>query len=436
VQPERLHSLTFTDLQRHLSAPAPTVTPTLTITTPIPATPIPTPAASPTATAAITSTDRLISSANWIVFAMQDANTDASASADALRQFLRQSEPKLRNKNIIVFAFGAPYYLDTTEISKLTAYYGLYSKMPAFLEIAVRTLFQEITPQAASPVSIAGVNYDLISVLEPDPNQVIQVKIGPLPAATKGTPTPVGIAVGGTLRLATSDIVDRNGHPVPDGTPVEFRLFYPADAVELPRVRTVTLNGVAEASTVLERTGQLNVTVSAGAATRSTTLQVTIQSDKPALISTVVPTPIPTPTATPVPTATATETPAPTATPSPEPTSTAPAAATLLPPRGGRWSELALSLLVLFSLASVTGVLRGALGHSPTSAVRLSLWLVIGGLIGYILHVQNVLPAPSSDLLPALWVSPIITVLTAAIAGALCLAISPTPHKTGPRQGG
>ncbi len=425
VQPERIHSLTFTDLQRYLAAaPTPTVTATITITTPLPATAIPTATAAPTTTVALTSTERLISSANWIIFAMQDANTAASPSADALRQFLRQSEPKLRNKNIVVFAFGAPYYLDTTEISKLTAYYGLYSRMPAFLEIAVRTLFQEITPSAASPVSIAGVNYDLISALEPDPEQVIQVKIGPLPAATKGTPTPVGIAVGGTLRLATSEILDHNGHPVPDGTPVEFRLFYPADAVELPRIRTVTLNGIAEASTVLERTGQLNVTVGAGAATRSTTLQVTIQSGKPALISTVVPTPAPTATPSPSPTSTPTETPAPTFTPTPEPTHTAaPVTTTIAPPRGNRWDELALSLLVLLSLSSVAGVVRGALSHSPASAVRLALWLMIGGLAGYILHVQNVLPAPQSGSLPALWVSPIITLLAAAIAGALSLAI-------------
>jgi hypothetical protein len=58
-------------------------------------------------------------------------------------------------------AYGAPYYLDTTEISKLTAYYGVYSKVRPFIEASVRALFQEYTPGGALPVSVEGINYDL-----------------------------------------------------------------------------------------------------------------------------------------------------------------------------------------------------------------------------------------------------------------------------------
>ena len=43
-------------------------------------------------------------------------------------------------------AFDAPYYLDTTEISKLTAYFGVYSTTAPFLETAVRALFREFSP--------------------------------------------------------------------------------------------------------------------------------------------------------------------------------------------------------------------------------------------------------------------------------------------------
>ena len=57
---------------------------------------------------------------------------------------------------------NAPYYYDATDISAFTAYYGLYSKLPGFIEVAARILFQEISPQGNSPVSIPGVAYELI----------------------------------------------------------------------------------------------------------------------------------------------------------------------------------------------------------------------------------------------------------------------------------
>ena len=39
---------------------------------------------------------------------------------------------------MIVFAFGAPYYLDSTEISKLTAFFALYSPASPFSTVKVR----------------------------------------------------------------------------------------------------------------------------------------------------------------------------------------------------------------------------------------------------------------------------------------------------------
>ena len=40
-------------------------------------------------------------------------------------------------------AFDAPYFLDSTEISKLSAYYGVYSRTGAFVDAAARALFLE-----------------------------------------------------------------------------------------------------------------------------------------------------------------------------------------------------------------------------------------------------------------------------------------------------
>src|SRR6185436_10902122 len=96
----------------------------------------------------------------------------------------------LRNKNVILFSFTAPYYLDATDISKVTAYYALYSKQPAFVDIAARLLFQQITLQGASPVSIPGIGYDLITATSPDADQIIPLS---LDQELPPTPTSEGI---------------------------------------------------------------------------------------------------------------------------------------------------------------------------------------------------------------------------------------------------
>ena len=72
-------------------------------------------------------------------------------------------------------AFDAPYYLDTTEISKLTAYFGVYARSAPFLETAVRALFREFSPVGAPPVTVGGINYVLINQLEPAPGQIISL---------------------------------------------------------------------------------------------------------------------------------------------------------------------------------------------------------------------------------------------------------------------
>ncbi|RME81816.1 MAG: hypothetical protein D6775_12625, partial [Caldilineae bacterium] len=105
--------------------------------------------------------NQLIEDANWLVFAMLDVDAQTEPSSAALKRFLDQRVEILRDKKIIVFAFNAPYFLSDTEIGKLTAYYGLYSKVAPFLETAVRTLFREFTPAGTLPVSVVGVNYDL-----------------------------------------------------------------------------------------------------------------------------------------------------------------------------------------------------------------------------------------------------------------------------------
>jgi beta-N-acetylhexosaminidase len=348
--------------------------------------------------AALLEAEALIQEAEWIVFAMLDLNVDDYPDSSAVKEFLRMRSDSLRSKNLIALAYSAPYFLDTTEVSKLTAYYGVYSKTQPFLEASVRAVFREFTPTGAPPVSVAGINYNLIERTEPDPTQIIQVMLADMPVDEEPVET-IGVDVGDTLGFRTSIIVDRNGQAVPDGTPVEFKLFYPADALELPRQTSTSKEGVAEISVTLERTGELWVTASSLPALQSTTLVVNIQSDEPVTIATVVPTDTPTPTHTPTATPTSTPTATPTATPTPTPTHTptptpVPTPVPALPPPPPRVDGMALVLgLVAASGAAAVGYLLAlSAGKGPIQLLASVLWGLTGGLLAYVLYGLGWLP--------------------------------------------
>ncbi|MFC2028610.1 glycoside hydrolase family 3 N-terminal domain-containing protein, partial [Chloroflexota bacterium] len=93
-----------------------------------------------------------LNNADWIVISILDSNSEQSL-LEILRRFLFERQDILRNKKVMLFAFNAPYYLDATDISKLTAYYGLYSKSQPFIDVAARLLFKELTPLGDLPVS-------------------------------------------------------------------------------------------------------------------------------------------------------------------------------------------------------------------------------------------------------------------------------------------
>jgi beta-N-acetylhexosaminidase len=335
----------------------------------------------------------LIEEADWIIFAMLDVNLDDYPDSDAVNLFLKQLSDSLRNKKIVILAYNAPYYLDTTEISKLTAYYGIYSKVPAFIDASVRALFREFTLQGAPPVTVQGINYDLILRMEPDSDQVIEII--PVNALMEGTPTEetpgsIGVKVGDTLELQAGIIKDKNGNPVPDGTPVVFRFFYPAETLELPRLETTTVDGIAKAAIKLERTGQLEITATSGPALKSITLIVAIEGDEPATIATLVPTATATPTVTPTPTLTPTPTPVPpTFTPSPTPQATVeittPVEGSASPRRVGVGAFL-LSLVAMLMVGGAGYALRRNEDRSQSQGLRSFLWVLICGTVGYIAY--------------------------------------------------
>jgi beta-N-acetylhexosaminidase len=413
VDPDHIHSFTFTQLKAHL-----------------------------TSGEAVPELDERLGVADWIIFAMLDIDPENFAESDAVRAFLRLRPEVLPSKKVVVLAYSSPYQLDTTEISKLTAYYGVYSKTPAFVEASVRALFQEFAPPGASPVTVQGINYSLITWTEPDPAQVISVMVANLPTGGDEASSPIDVEVGNALQLRSGVILDRNGHPVPDGTPVTFRLFYPGESLELPRQEATTVDGVAETTITLEREGRLEITASSPPALQSVTLVVTIQGDEPPMIATVVPPPTPTATATPTPTSTPTPTftptpthvptssPTPTGTPTHTPTSTRTDSPTAIPTSTATftatpvpwWEEkqgvdgldLLLGIVGMSVALSLAWAVQNVSEEDLIVRLRALVLCLVGGLIAYDLYG---LGAPGTDMLQRIfrrW-----AVLLASFVGAL-----------------
>ncbi len=336
--------------------------------------------------------------AQWVIIAMTSVPADEYPDRDVVSRLLAEGRGLLQGKHVIVFAFNAPYYLDATEISNLTAYYALYSKTEPFLETAVRLLFREFVPTGASPISIPALSYDLRVITEPDPNQTIGLSVVRVRTADdeerEATGTALSLNLGDTLILRTTVIYDRRGHPVPDGTPVVFRLWYPAESLEL-RKEVTTRDGVAEAAIPLERPGELWISVSSLEARTSTQLRLTIQPGEPGRIETVVPTPTPTATPTPTPSPTPTATPSPTFTPSP--TATATPTPTPAPPKVVHvpWVKADALLLALLGLVVVSAVSVGVWRQSGMPLVRLVRWVAwewILGLGAYVVFGLGIVP--------------------------------------------
>ena len=198
--------------------------------------------------------------ANWVVFAVLDADP-AFPQSGALRQLVTQRPSLLANKKVIIFAFDAPNQLEAEAMAKATATYALYSRTEPFIEVAARALFGDVKPRGNPPVSVEAIRYRLITQTEPNPAQLIQLFVGDPPQDSKSTPTPVSIKVGDTLKVRTGPIMDRNGHVVPDGTQVIFSRTFSLTQ-ELPPLVAPTRNGVATVSFVLDRIGPLRVRAS------------------------------------------------------------------------------------------------------------------------------------------------------------------------------
>lgn len=350
--------------------------------------------------------------ANWVVFGAVKPSVDRPES-NVLKRLLSERPDLIRNKRLIVFSFNAPYYLDATDISKLTAYYGIFGKSAPFVELAARILFQEHVPTGALPVSVPGTGYDLLTATSPDPNQIIALSLDlPETAPTeKGTRTPEPTEVpkfklGDTLKLRTNVILDRNRNPVPDGTVVRFSFSAGTTPGLAQTIEAQTVQGIARISYKIERGELLQITARSDPAVNSTQLllDVTVgESVAITAITAIIPTSQPTVT----PTVTITVTPS--LTPTLTPTSVPPDPTVVM----GDWM---MAIGLTLGVAAVLVWLGISLAVARW-ALRWGLCAFIGGLIGYS-YLALKLPG-STDLLKAYSAAGVagITIAGAAVGG-------------------
>ena len=220
--------------------------------------------------------------ADWIVIAFSQFKLNSKESI-AFQRLFSEKPGLVRNKKIIGFAFNAPYYPDATDISKFTAYYALYSKIPQFIEIAARTLFKEISPAGFLPVSVSSVGYDLINATTPNANQVIPLMViqetsesGETQSSTSTLDEVIVINAGDNLVLQTGVVKDQNGNPVPDGTVVRFIVNDQTSGGLTEQIESQTVTGIARTSYRIPEKGTVQITVTAEPAMVSQILKLEI----------------------------------------------------------------------------------------------------------------------------------------------------------------
>jgi hypothetical protein len=349
--------------------------------------------------------------ADWIILAQQNLNLDAVSQSDAARLLLRNRPDLVAGKRVALLGFGPPYESSQDDLRPLTVYYAAYDVAPPFVEAAVRALFGQIEPAGASPVSIEAIGYDLTTQTEPDPDQVLALSIGEAsPGPGTPTPQPPSLRAGDEARIRTGLIRDRNGNPVPDGTPVRFTLVYRDAGNATEKMDVSTVNGVAEIATKIRDNGRLEITAASEPALKSVVLQMTIAEGALTVFETIEP---PTRTPTRLPTGTPTRTPTPTATATPVRYVDSLLGAE---PRRANLIDFVLSLMSI-GLVQAWGyrqTVRRKQEDAVDRAVRLALWGALCGLAAYTFYALGL---PGADAIRAAfgsWAALIVTLAGAA----------------------
>jgi beta-N-acetylhexosaminidase len=239
------------------------------------------------------------------------------------------------------------------------------------VDVAARLLFQQVSLQGASPVSIPEMGYDLIIETSPDASQVISLALdeGEATVSEAGTataaPTQIPLyQIGDTIAVRAGPILDHNNHIVPDGTVARFTMSTRADSGEILRqVEATTANGVARATFVIDKPGSVEISVTSEPALISGVLQ--FEASNEGVVVTVV---VPVKTTTPEPVL---------------PTPTIVVENDLVSPEG--YPRLGMWLLTLLALFGSAGLAFWAISKiiTPRWGLRWALCIFFGGLLGY-----------------------------------------------------
>lgn len=216
--------------------------------------------------------------ADWVIFTTLRSSDDDYGSS-ALKHLLESQPELVLDKNVVVFSHDVPYDLDATDISKIDVYYSLYSKSEHFIEYAARLLFQEALAEGNSPVSIPGIGYNLIQVTAPDPDQLISISLTIGESILTADSIQENVQVGEVTEIKTGIILDQNGNPVPDGTPVDIFLSYQGENIPALQLSATTRNGIASVTTTLDRPGNLSIRAESLAARISDIFLLNVQGD-------------------------------------------------------------------------------------------------------------------------------------------------------------
>lgn len=333
-----------------------------------------------------------IDESNWIIFAMLNIDPATTAGSQVVKQFLNEQEQQLEDKRIIVLALNAPYFLDATEISKLTAYFGVYSKTQPFLESAVRAIFRGYTPIGAPPVSVPGTRFSTLEErLQPDPAQPLALTIlregEALPLESGSDVAAATVEAGAVLQLQLTQILDRNGHPVPDNLAVSFMATYADSATTLPIETVFTRNGNAQSELVVEQPGRLQLSAKVGDATTLNPLTLKVQGGGTVMTQAT--------DNTPATTIAVQQTTTPSGTTPLSLETAAPTGTGLIPIPANQpwanWITLIIALLTILVTLSLLLILQ--IRIMPRSMlVHNMLWATICGLSAYILFGLGLLP--------------------------------------------
>jgi hypothetical protein len=230
IRPEDVSTISFGDLDAWLAAPS---------------------------DAAHAATAKAVEDAQWVIFALAEYNPVGRPVSGAAKRFLDAPPVDLRNKNLIGISYNVPYHLDSTEISKLAAYFVVYNKTDAAIDTGFRALFGEVTPKGHSPVNVTGIFYNVADAVQAAPDQQIAVAVFGQQADD--------VRDARSLALTAGPIVDRNGAPVPDGLVVSFTLSRADGTVASASGKTS--DGFAGAQVTLSGRGRYTATASAGGVT-------------------------------------------------------------------------------------------------------------------------------------------------------------------------